>query len=1044
MKIFLFFLLFPALSFGQLINQAEYFFDIDPGIGNGSPFTIGVPASTVNFNQTVSTSALGAGNHVMFVRFRDNSGSWSLYEGRMVTIQDTLLHAYEITEAEYFFNTDPGFGNGTPINISNPNALVTENPVINTSALQPGTNILFTRFRDDFGAWSLYEGRLIFLQDTSAHSNTIVKMEYFIDTIGAIGTGTPVAVNTPSPTATILDNISVSTLGIGNHYINVRVQNDNGVWSLYEPRNFSICTVYGPLSIFDTYIEENTVSFTNNSENVDQFQWKFGDNTSDNLKINPAHDYQNVGPYTVQLITSNVCGNDTLEKIITIDGLSYIKPNYAGNTGFVSTIINGYGFTSGADIRLIKSGEADIVADSAMLIDDGNYRANFIFANSPTGLWHLVIDDPGGLVDTLFNAFEIQTITPFDPWFEIIGPSGIRSNSNTRYQIAVGNNSNITQYGIPVNVFLDSTWQAVISTSLDNDSIPQVIIDSLPPISLYTDSVTGKTILMGNIMIMKLGPGEVEYIEIIVNSPTIGSYEIIANIGQPLFDPSQFPLFTSRSSSASNCQFLPPCVDCLFDLLGLIPVAGCATGAFNLGCTIGNNINDPSPKNAVSLVETIGKTILGCVPASAVLGKAVKAAKSAMGAASSASSWNDQFTKCPATCDPDPNKKKPVGVTTSKDPNVKEGPSGITSQNFISGKEPIFYSIYFENVDTATAPAAEVVITDQLDTSMFDLSTIQYINYGFGDTILEGPGKTSRFVRDLDLSVSHNIILRTEAALDTESGSLIWRFSSFDTDTFAVTNDPTLGFLPPNVNKPEGEGFVRFSIDLKPGYQHQDVINNTASITFDSNSPILTPVWINTIDIVKPVSQVLPLPVTQNDSSFVVRWSGSDADAGILSYDVYVSINDSAYQPWYGGIEEDSAVYHGIDGYKYEFYSIAVDRVHNVEDAPVNPDTNPDAVTTVNVQVGVEELATENLSLIVIPNPVQNKATASFKLPESANTNLDIYDLSGRKVVEVFNGALTRGMYNEDLPISELSNGIYFIQLSAGSKTKVSKFVIAR
>ena len=64
------------------------------------------------------------------------------------------------------------------------------------------------------------------------------------------------------------------------------------------------------------------------------------------------------------------------------------------------------------------------------------------------------------------------------------------------------------------------------------------------------------------------------------------------------------------------------------------------------------------------------------------------------------------------------------------DPNSKIGPSGYTESGvtFISGSAlTLFpYRINFENSPTATAPAQQVVITDQLDPSL-DLSTFQLI-----------------------------------------------------------------------------------------------------------------------------------------------------------------------------------------------------------------------------------------------------------------------------------------------------------------------------
>ena len=56
---------------------------------------------------------------------------------------------------------------------------------------------------------------------------------------------------------------------------------------------------------------------------------------------------------------------------------------------------------------------------------------------------------------------------------------------------------------------------------------------------------------------------------------------------------------------------------------------------------------------------------------------------------------------------------------------------------------------------------------------------------------------------------------------------------------------------------------VRRKADLATGTE----IRNRASIMFDTNDPIETPEWLNTIDDSKPTSRVLPLAPRQRSPS---------------------------------------------------------------------------------------------------------------------------------------------------------------------------------
>ena len=135
---------------------------------------------------------------------------------------------------------------------------------------------------------------------------------------------------------------------------------------------------------------------------------------------------------------------------------------------------------------------------------------------------------------------------------------------------------------------------------------------------------------------------------------------------------------------------------------------------------------------------------------------------------------------------------------------------------------------------------------------------------------------------------TRNVIVRVAGGLDVTSGLLTWHFHSLDPATGLPSEDPDQGFLPPNVIAPEGEGTLSFTIELQDGLPTGTEYKNRATIVFDSEAPIVTPEWLNTIDVTAPTSQVgaaaADLLLGRSPSS----WSGSRRALGIRSYDVYV------------------------------------------------------------------------------------------------------------------------------------------------------------
>lgn len=276
------------------------------------------------------------------------------------------------------------------------------------------------------------------------------------------------------------------------------------------------------------------------------------------------------------------------------------------------------------------------------------------------------------------------------------------------------------------------------------------------------------------------------------------------------------------------------------------------------------------------------------------------------------------------------------GSVGSRDPNDKVGSRGAGTAQYLVGAEPLRYSILFENVETATAPAQEVIITDQLDGSKVDFDTFSLGAISFGDKTVVPPPGLSQYSTSVDLRPAQDLLVLLRAGLDKTTGVVTWRLTSVDPETLQFPEDPLAGFLPPNVNPPEGDGSVLFTVQPKVV---GTPICNQARIVFDTNDPIDTPQWCNTIDATPPSSAVQSLSATQATPDFPVQWAGSDQGAGISGYSLYVSTNGGPFAPWLENTTNLSAVFVGQPGRTYAFYSIARDLVGNVEAAPLQPDT---------------------------------------------------------------------------------------------------------
>ena len=128
---------------------------------------------------------------------------------------------------------------------------------------------------------------------------------------------------------------------------------------------------------------------------------------------------------------------------------------------------------------------------------------------------------------------------------------------------------------------------------------------------------------------------------------------------------------------------------------------------------------------------------------------------------------------------------------------------------------------------------------------------------------------------------------------------LSWHLQGLDPATGELQTDPNIGFLPPDVNAPEGQGGVTFTVQSNPGLVTGEQISNGASIVFDRNEAIQTPTYTNGIDTTPPKSKIKSAKASKGScKKLKVKFAGSDAGSGIAFRNVDVSRNGRGYKPW--------------------------------------------------------------------------------------------------------------------------------------------------
>ena len=84
----------------------------------------------------------------------------------------------------------------------------------------------------------------------------------------------------------------------------------------------------------------------------------------------------------------------------------------------------------------------------------------------------------------------------------------------------------------------------------------------------------------------------------------------------------------------------------------------------------------------------------------------------------------------------------------------------------------------------------------------------------------------------------------------------------------------------------------------------------------------------------------------------------------------------------------------------------------------------------------------ENVNLSMYPNPVSSQATLSFDLKESCNVSYQVFDMTGRMVMNQNMGRMSEGEQQISINAENLSSGSYILRLNQGAKNNSVKFMV--
>ncbi|MCB1016810.1 MAG: carboxypeptidase regulatory-like domain-containing protein [Acidimicrobiales bacterium] len=645
-----------------------------------------------------------------------------------------------------------------------------------------------------------------------------------------------------------------------------------------------------------------------------------------------------------------------------------VWPTRFGATGPVTLRVIGAGLTADTEVTLVDpTGPTEVPADRVAAVPGGGVvAARFTLSGAAEGPWDVRVEAPGVDPVLLEDAVTVEAPSVDDLYVSLASRGAVRPGVPGTVTITVGNRGNtdalavpVVLDGLPTGTEVEARFPEIAPVPeplpglsgglLDPEGVPPAVDngDGTSMAPLVTNVPANSTVTLPlRITVPVSPPGTLVRL-------TASALECLGEVSFPLDGPPPTSV-SAQEEPSPGAVSAAACTEAVLETvanvaLELVPGVSCAKGLYReyaaeavMRAALTDGVLAHASEAVTGeaawgsrIVAQAGSVALDCLSSVPGPGTALKILKVARIAWSGGWAAHGLAEGC---LPQSPGASAALAVIGAVDPNEKSGPAGAGAAGVTTPDVPFDYTVSFENLASATAPAQTVRITDPVDTVAFDPDTISLGPISVAEEVVATPPPGARewsTIVTLDGQVEP---VGIDVTWDDGAGELEWRLTTLDPDTLEPTEDPFAGFLPPNVTAPEGEGAVRFSIEPR-SRDDGTVLTNDATIVFDANEPIATNTVTNTLDGTPPQSAVDALPATTATTDFEVAWAGDDATTEVAGFEVWVAEDGGEPRVWRTGDATTTAdTFTGRNGSTYEFWSVAWDTAGNKEEPPAAPD----------------------------------------------------------------------------------------------------------
>ena len=227
-------------------------------------------------------------------------------------------------------------------------------------------------------------------------------------------------------------------------------------------------------------------------------------------------------------------------------------------------------------------------------------------------------------------------------------------------------------------------------------------------------------------------------------------------------------------------------------------------------------------------------------------------------------------------------------------------------------------------------------------------------------------------------------------------------------------------------------------IDTKVEYDFptQSIEVNVPNISVQAGNLVELPVKVKTNGV-----ELSSLQFGFEYDDTLLQFKGVIASAGAMKWISYVNPNDGEVD--WGGFDPTNNTNTLKDGDQVlTLQFLALEPQNTWGASPLyttrkfagNTSSNDLTLTPTNGILQVLKMEGGNIlngnNMEVFPNPYQEEVTITFKVEETTNATLSVYDMVGRKLVTILDTQVPDGIYNYTENLGQLEPGVYVVKLN--------------